>query len=146
MRFRLRTLLILTTWAGLIFLGFRSPTPGMSGVISVVTLVTILFAVLVLSFGRGTSRAMAIGYLIFCGGYLVHLTLLANWLSRAMADGQTSLWFLFYGLGDTVHRGDYSRGDFIAIGHNAVACLLGIAGAASAQMLYTSKPREGSKA
>jgi hypothetical protein len=153
MRFRLRTLLIATAWAGLVFLGLRSPSPVMSGIISTVTLVTILLAVLVTIYCTGTSRAMAIGYLLFCAGYLIHLTFLAGWMSRSMGDASISLWSLFFQLFEIVHPNNpsipiplrnASRSNFTAIGHNAIACLLGMAGAMAAQILYRRQHPEGS--
>src|SRR3954454_10368716 len=103
MRFRLRTLLIVTAWSGLISLGLGSPTPLWSGVVSIATLVTILCGLLMALYCTGTSRAMAIGYLLFCAGYLIHLTFLASWMSSSMADGSTSLWPLFFQLYEIIH-------------------------------------------
>src|SRR5437867_6117 len=103
MRYRLRTLLIVTAWAGLVFLGLGSPTPLWSGVVAMVTLVTILSGLLMAFYCTGTSRAMAIGYLLFCAGYLIHLTFLAGWMSQSMSNGETSLWSLFFQLFEIVH-------------------------------------------
>jgi hypothetical protein len=151
MRFRLRTLLIVTAWAALISLGFASPTHLWSGVVATATLVTILSGLLMAFYCTGPSRAMAVGYLLFCVGYLFHLTFLATWMSRAMDDGATtSLWSLFFQLYEIVHPPDGSpiqlrnanRFNFTAIGHNAIACLLGMAGAMAAEMLYRRQHRE----
>jgi hypothetical protein len=153
MRFRLQTLLLATAWAGLVFLGLRLPSPVMSGIISTLTLVTILLAVLVIIYRPGTSRAMATGYLIFCVGYLVHVALLAGWMSRSMSDGATTTWAIFFELFERIHRSSFTgnsatneaRGNFTTIGHHALACILGLAGALSAQWLY-SRPRNVSGA
>jgi hypothetical protein len=143
MRYRLRTLLIATAWAGLVSLGLRSPSPVMSGIISTVTLVTILLAVLVIIYRTGTSRAMATGYVVFCVGYLVHLVI-ANWLSQSMNGGATTPWAIFYALFELIHQPtpagiaatNEARINFTTIGHNALSCILGLAGAFAAQMLY----------
>lgn len=153
MRYRLSTLLFLTAWAGLISLGLASPTPLWSGVIAAVTLVTILSAMLVAVYCTGPSRAMAIGYLLFCAGYLIHLTLLAPWMSQSMGNAATTLWSLFHQLFEFLHPNspsipmplrNESRSSFTAIGHNALACLLGMAGALAAQMLYRRQHHEDS--
>ena len=137
MQFRLRTLLIVTAWAGLAFLGLRSPSPVTSGIITTVTLVTILLAVLVTIYRTGTSRAMATGYLVFCVGYLVHTTLIATWMSEAMSGGATTPWALFFALFELIHQPtNEARSNFATIGHNALSCILGLAGAFTAQGLY----------
>src|SRR5262245_55284634 len=151
MRYRLGTLMIVTAWAALISLGLASPTPLWSGVVTIVTLVTILSGLLMAFYCTGTLRAMAIGYLLFCVGYLIHVTLLANWMSQ-MGNAATSLWSLFSQIYEFVHPPsgspialrNQSRSNFTAIGHNAIACLLGMAGALAAQMLYRRQHPDGS--
>jgi hypothetical protein len=139
MRYSLRTLLIVITWAGLVFLGLHSPTALMAGIISTITLATVLLAVLMATYRAGASRAMAIGYLVFCVGYLVHLVI-ANWLnSGAMAPWTVAFMELFI----RVHAGGPGVFNFTTIGHSALSCILGFAGAISAQVLYRNH-RNGS--
>lgn len=149
MRYRLRSLLIVTAWAGLIFLGWRSPTALMAGIVSTITLVTVLLAVLMTTYCAGSSRAMAIGYLVFCVGYLVHVV-----IDNRISGGATTPWgTVFIGLYILVHgpgplpspmnAGGLNPFNFTTIGHNALSCILGLAGAFSAQVLYL-KHRNGS--
>lgn len=155
MQFRLRTLLIVTAFSGLVFLGLRMPTPAMSGIISTATLITVLLAILFVVLCRGSARAMAIGYLVLCAGYLIYVTFLAHWLSYP-ASPIVSLWSLFHQLFEIIHPSrtssvpaaarTFSQSHFTAICHNSFACLLGVAGAMVAQMLYSQQPNEGSSA
>jgi hypothetical protein len=148
-RYKLRTLLIAIAWAGLISLGLRSPTALMAGIVSTMTLVSVLLAVLMTTYCVGTSRAMAIGYLVFCVGYLVHLVI-DNWISGGeMTPWGTvfiQLYILIHGRGPTpspMNTGGLNAFSFTRIGHNALSCILGLAGAFIAQVLYR-KHRNGS--
>ena len=88
-QFRLATLLIATMWAALVSLGLRTPTPLWSGVIAVLTLLSVLFAVLLIIYRSGRTRAMAIGFLVFCVGYLTYLAVLAGTLSAGLSSDST---------------------------------------------------------
>ena len=142
MRYRLRTLLVVMAGASFVFLGLRSPTALMSGLISVGALVTVLLALLMAMFSTGAARAMAIGYLIFCLGYLGHACV-SGLIARWLGGGSISLWPLFNGLYAWIHFRGPARtfdpdapGNFTTIGHHAVSCALGLAGAFIAQILY----------
>jgi hypothetical protein len=102
-QFRLATLLIAMSWAGLVSLGLRSPTALWSGVIAVLTLLTVLMAVLVVIYRSGRTRAMAIGFLVFCVGYLAYLAILAGTLREGLSDVSTPIGSAFNSLFDTVH-------------------------------------------
>jgi hypothetical protein len=147
MRFRLRTLLIVITCVALTLVAAGSPTDFWSGAFVVITVVTLLVAILGALCSRGTRWAMAVGYLVFCGGYLVHVTLLADWQSRAMNNGTTTLWSLFRLLYDALHSGTRrlpanqdTRANFSVIGHHALACVLGCAGAMLGKWLAGTVP------
>jgi hypothetical protein len=186
-QFRLATLLIAILWAALISLGLRSPTALWSGMIAVLTLLTVLMAILVIIYRTGRTRAMAIGFAVFGIGYLVYIAILAGTLSSGLTDPTTPVGGAFNLLYDVIHpeqpsriRGSgmggmagmgsgmggyitsdpfadpfaaaptppppqapiYDRRDFIAICNQALACLLGIAGAIAAQMLFASRKED----
>ena len=148
LQFRIATLLLLTAYVALICLGFRSPTPLWAGIISILTLVSVLSAMLVAVYCPGPSRAMAVGYLLFCVGYLVHLTLITDLLSHRLYMGTTSLWAPLSWLFEKIHSASapaspanpHPRGNFLSIGHHALASLLGLLGSLLAQYLYATKP------
>lgn len=102
-QFRLGTLLIATTWAALISLGLRTPTALWSGVIAVLTLLAVLMGVLVLIYRTGRTRAMAIGFLVFCVGYLAYLAILAGTLSSGLSDPTTPVGGAFDLFFDGIH-------------------------------------------
>lgn len=186
-QFRLGTLLIAMVWVGLVSLGLRTPTALWSGVIAVLTLLTVLMAVLILIYRTGNTRAMAVGFLVFCVGYLAYLGILAGTLSSGLSDPTTPVGAAFNYFYDGVHPSQevsgtiggmgemrgmpggigegsgvgglngyggggsiinvsrvpaFDRRDFIAICNHALACLLGVAGAIAAQMLYATRKNE----
>jgi hypothetical protein len=149
MRYRLRTLLILMVWVGFVLLSLRTPTALWSGVISVLTLLAVLLAVLLVIYRTERTRAMAIGFLVFCVGYLAYVAFLSGTLGSGLSShasmpvGRASLQFFFVIHPDTsgIPR-RYDVEDFIAICNHAVACLLGIAGAITAQLLHATAARQ----
>jgi hypothetical protein len=161
-QFRLGTLLVAMVWAGLVSLGLRTPTPLWLGVIAVLTLLTVLLAVLIVIYRTGRTRAMAIGFLVFGVGYLAYLGLLDGTLSAGLTSSSTPVGAAFLRLNEIVHpdvteeRTDengnviatfvrasiYMQNDFIAICNHALACLLGLAGAIAAQILYATRKDE----
>jgi hypothetical protein len=133
---RLRTLLIVTALADLFFLGPRSPTSIMAGIVSTFTLATVLFAVLMATYCTGASRAFAVGYLVFCVGYLVHPAI-ANWTGQSLPGETSPAWAAFFHLYILVHGPTPGHAtNFATICHNALSCTLGLAGAVSAELLY----------
>src|SRR5262245_25559011 len=92
-QFRLATLLIATVWAALVSLGLRTPSPFWSGVVAVLTLLVVMFAVLLVIYRIGRTRAMAIGFLVFCVGYLIYL---ACWNTERRPEFQlNTCWWRF---------------------------------------------------
>ena len=161
-QFRLGTLLIATTWAGLVSLGLRTPTPLWSGVIAVLTLLTVLMSVLFLIYRTGRTRAMAIGFLVFCVGYLAYLAVLAGTLSDGLSSDATPVGGAFGLIFEIIHPPQdasagfsgssgvgggtwvqrFNEGEFVAICNNALACLLGVAGSVAAQIMYSTQRKE----
>jgi hypothetical protein len=167
LQFRLATLLIAMAWAGLVSLGLRTPNALLSGVIAVLTLLTVLMAILFVIYRTGRTRAMAIGFLVFCVGYLAYLAILAGTLSAGLRDLDTPVGEAFHLLFRGVHPEKeiiatptvaldadpsllprtvripqpppYDPRNFLAICNHALACLLGIAGAIFAQVLYATR-------
>ena len=80
-QFRIATILILMVWAGLVCVGLRTPTRLWSGVIGVLTLIFVLTVALFAIYRTGRERAMAVGFLFFCIGYLTYLTVLSGTLT-----------------------------------------------------------------
>ena len=147
MQFRLRTLLVFTAVAGFVFLGLRSPTSIMAGIVSTVTLATVLFAVLMATYCAGASRALAVGYLVFCVGFLVH-PLIANWIGHSLYGEAPTPWAAFIELYIRVHGsapanpGGLNARNFTSICHNALSCILGLVGALSAECLYRRRQND----
>jgi hypothetical protein len=149
MRFRLRTLLILMIWVGFVSLALRMPTALLSGVISVLMLLAVLIAVLLVIYRTERTRAMAVGFLVFCVGYFAYVAFLSGTLSSGLSShvstpvGRASFQFFFVIHPDTsgVPR-RYNVQDFISICNHAAACLLGIAGAIAAQLLQATALRQ----
>src|SRR5262245_54926359 len=102
-QFRLATLLIATVWAALVSLGLRTPTPFWSGVIAVLTLLVVMFAVLLVIYRIGRTRAMAIGFLVFCVGYLIYLAVLAGTLSAGLSSNSTPVGGAFQNVFQSIH-------------------------------------------
>jgi hypothetical protein len=154
-QFRLTTLLIATVWAALICLGLRTPTSLSSSLIAFLTLLTLLMAILVVVYRARRTRAAAIGFIVFCGGYLIYSH---NYFGLTAFGIGTPFLELLDALATAIH-GDgrltnepfnlprsviaidppYQRADFIAICNHAIACLLGIAGAVASQMLNATQ-------
>jgi hypothetical protein len=161
-QFRLGTLLVAMAWVGLVSLALRTPTVFWSGVIAAFTLLAVLLAVLVVIYRTGRTRATAIGFLVFCVGYLAYLGLLDGTLSAGLSSTTTPTGTAFMRLFEIVHpdiieeRTDengnviatfmrqrtYNLNDFISICNHALACLLGLAGAIAAQVLYATRRDE----
>jgi hypothetical protein len=174
-QFRLGTLLIAMAWAGLVSLGLRSPTELWSGVIAVLTLLTVLFAALLVIYRTGRTRAMAVGFLVFCVEYLAYLAVLAGTLTSGLSSNDTPVGAAFGVFFDAAHpptqvkmppaadpfgapRDPFATGasvitfpsvypprHFLTICNNALACLLGVAGAIAAQVLYATRPKDNSR-
>lgn len=102
-QFRLGTLLIATMWAALVSLGLRTPTALWSGVIAVLTLLAVLFAVLLVIYRSGRMRAMAIGFLVFCVGYLTYLAVLAGTLTTGLSSNSTPVGGAFAKMFQSIH-------------------------------------------
>jgi hypothetical protein len=160
-QFRIATLLIAMIWVGLVSLGLRNPTSVWAGASAALTLLATLTAILIAIYRTGRVRAAAIGFVIFCGGFLLissnyylfpgigpgsTIAQLFSILATSMHGESTwtnDQWVVFP---ITVFSSEppYYRGNFIAICNHALACILGIAGAITAQMLYATRRDERS--
>jgi hypothetical protein len=68
-QFRLATLLIAMTWAGLACAAMAAPTPFWVTVVSTITFFSLLMSVLIIIYRREGLRAFAVGFLVFGGAY-----------------------------------------------------------------------------
>jgi len=152
-QFRIATLLILMVWAGLVCAGLRTPTRLWSGIISFLTLFVVLLVATVAIYRTGSQRAMAVGYILFCVGYLAYLMVLSGTLTNGLESEWTPSGGAFGVIFEHLHLGDASivlaisppyylnRNEFIVIANHAFACVLGLAGAIIAQILYATQRR-----
>jgi hypothetical protein len=158
-QFRLATLLIAMAWAGFVSLGLRTPTALWSGIIAILTLLTVLVAVLIAIYRVGRTRAMAIGFLVFCLGYLTYLTTMAGNLGNGLGDESTPIGGIFSLAFQRVHPAHevelsfgtatvttmdaaFEPRHFLAICNQAIASGLGVVGAIVAQILYATQRHE----
>jgi hypothetical protein len=102
-QFRLATLLIAMAWAALVSLALRTPTALWSSTIAVTTLITVLMAILVIIYRTGRTRAMAVGFLVFCVGYLTYLAILTGTLRQGLTEDWTPAGAAFEKLFTLVH-------------------------------------------
>jgi len=152
-QFRVATLLALIAWAGMICLGLRTPMRLWSGVIGLLTLLVVLTAVIVAIYRRRAQRAMAVGFVLFCVGYLTYLGLLSGSLTNGLESDWIPIGSAFGAIFEKIHLDDLSRlnginspyyvnrTEFITICNYAAASVLGIVGAAVAQALDATRPR-----
>jgi len=149
MRYSLRTLLIVMICVGFVLLALRMPAPLLSGAISVLTLLAVLIAVLLVIYRTARTRAMAVGFLVFCVGYLAFLAFqagplnsgLTSHLSTPVGRASFQLFFVLHPDTPSVPR-RYNVQDFILICNHAFAYFLGIAGAITAELLRATASRQ----
>jgi|SRR3954453_1413647 hypothetical protein len=158
-QFRIATLLIAMVWVGLVSLGLRTPTQILAGIIAVLTVLVLLVVILVSVFRANPIRATAIGFIVFCGGYLMVMrdyyplpgfgpattvadlfSLLATWVHGESA--WTNEQWVGFPVSALPTEPPYQRGNFIAICHHALATFLGVLGAIIAQILYATRKPE----
>jgi len=152
-QFRVTTLLALIAWAGTICIGLRTPMRLWSGLIGLLTLLIVLTAVIVAIYRRRAQRAMAVGFVLFCVGYLTYMGLLSGSLSSGLESDWIPIGSAFGAIFEKIHLDDVShlnginspyyvnRTEFITVCNYATASVLGIVGAAVAQALYATRPR-----
>src|SRR6185295_2711097 len=71
-QFRLATLLVVTAWVAVVCAALKAASPPWPSIIHAVCLLSIFGAATTVVFRTGRTRAVAIGYLIFAGGYLLY--------------------------------------------------------------------------
>lgn len=160
-QFRLVTLLAAMVWVGLVCLALRTPTIFWSVVVAFLTLLTVLLAVLVAIYRTGRTRAAAVGFLVLCLGYIAYLTMLEGSLGGGLKSYNTPSGTSFHALFLIIHPDreetitsefgglkrvplprEYDLYVFISICNQAIATLLGLLGAAIAQILYATRRDE----
>jgi hypothetical protein len=146
MRYRLRTLLILMGWIALVAAAIRQPNAAWSGVIAFLTLTSLLTAALLMIF-RAEARTAAIGYFVFCCGYLVYVSQASEFsvLKSGLSDANAihglftvvhpDRWFAMAVGGEVLLPSPYDARFFAAVCHHAVACVLGLIGMGVAQWM-----------
>jgi len=102
-QFRLATLLIATAWAGVVSLALSVPNDLWSGVIAVSTLLIAFAAVLLMIYRTGRVRAMTVGFLVFCVGYLMYLALSSGSLGDGLRSHRTPCGAAFSALFSKIH-------------------------------------------
>jgi hypothetical protein len=150
-RYKLRTLLILLALTGFILAGLRTPTRQFAELSFVTSLISSLTSTLLVILLRGRSQAKAIGFLVFCGGYLLFFGLVAVTNANAMHDklldspvgnSMAHLFNYLYvrpeGPGGKL-ASHYNRPDFFAVCHYSIALTLGVIGAFVANAVYTDR-------
>ncbi len=154
-QFRLSTLLILTTWAAIVCAGLAAPSPPWPTIIGAASLLSFLIAAVVIIYRAGQIRAVAVGYLIFGGGYMLyeHFQSPTNLLLAIPGNDEDlgSFAVLLYNMlhGDNSISSTSSptwsatfppaRFNFFKIYNHALATLLGLLGALVAQYLHATR-------
>jgi hypothetical protein len=160
-QFRITTLLVATAGVGLVCAGLTSPNIWWEAAICGAALLSIFFVALISVYRKGNTKAIALGYLIFCGGYLVYYdvprpTQSAIWSGWGTArwswtdSAPLALYQLMHGdpvpptpsTGSIISPPRPSVFVFVAIFHHALASLLGVLGAIIAKLLYATQRRE----
>jgi hypothetical protein len=154
-QFRLATLLILTTWAAIVCAGLATPSPPWPTIIGAASLLSFLIAAVLIIYRAGQIRAVAVGYLIFGGGYMLyeHFQSPTNLLLAIPGNDEDLGSFaalLYYKL----HRDNSisstssptwsatfppARFNFFKIYHHALATFLGLLGSLLAQYLHATQ-------
>lgn len=161
-QFRIATLLAVTGWIALVCGALKSPNALWEAVICGLTLLSLPTAAVVAIYRSGRARATAIGYLIFCGVYVVYYDMPRLTQAAFLQGVGSARWswtdspplFLFYELhgnpappSPSVNMGVLgaqaaSLFVFLAIFHHALATVLGAAGAIFAQFLFATQSRD----
>lgn len=81
-QFRIATLLVVTVWIGLSSAGVANPTSFWAGALLSLALLSLLMGLLLTIYRAEAVRAFAVGFLIFCGGYLMCAAVLDQTLRR----------------------------------------------------------------
>jgi hypothetical protein len=143
MRYRLRTLLIVLIGVGLVSLALRSPNHWWNAGIFASLVVLLLTTVLVAIYRSESTRAAAIGFIVFATGYLWIQG--SSWpgpsASLALPADDLTQWSY-----NKIHAGDpfvpYSMfAEYKGICTSALAVVVGTIGATIAHVLYSTRPK-----
>ena len=150
-QFRLNTLFLLMLWVGIVSLALKFPNRAATGLVSMTTLLLMLLTTLLIVYRIGRKRAAVVGFLVFCGGYLMHtqgyfwpffptgitseaLGSLATVVHGTNISDEGINWSAGLGL-----SGQSRRIDFISICHHSIGIVLGVIGSLLAQGLYATR-------
>lgn len=153
-QFRIPTLLIAMAWVGLLSVGLGTPGPLWSGIASVVLLFAVLTSALVVIFRDGRTRAVAIGFVVFCGSWIL-ISGMPPESSSILRSINRASGGLYVVMNPSVKGSPNFRQpfadpfdpypappDFANVCNIALASLAGVAGATIAQALYATRRRD----
>ena len=148
-QFGIATLFIAMLWIGLICVALRSPTKLLTAAVTLPTYLLVCGATLAIGYRSGRTRAIAAGFAIFSGGYLLHQVFAPYYASPFGSIFESVFHFIHVDHriplsvgGEMLTPPDYDSQDFVAICENAMACAFGAVGAILAQFLYATQRRE----
>jgi hypothetical protein len=146
LQFRIATLFILIAWVGAICAGLTSPFLVWTRIVSGLTVLSVLTAVLLILYRCGSIRAMAVGYVTFSAGFLFDMYLWesVDWPYMPPWYEQASIALLLYKSmhSDSVNSSSPELYHFAKVFHQALATLIGLLGSLLAQYLYATQPHE----
>jgi hypothetical protein len=86
LQFRLGTLLLAMVCIAVVCAALAMPTGAWAGIVLSAALLMLLTAVLLIVYGRAKSRALAVGFVVFAGGYFLFVLVVDHSLSNANID------------------------------------------------------------
>jgi len=144
MRYRLRTLLIVLAWVGLVCVGLRSCTSFWSWTHSAIEMMALATSILFIVYRAGRSRAFAVGFLVFGAAFTAFA--LVNGGGRIpngmAASPARILYELIYGDWSKREMGGAHFESFLEIVHSSSAVALGVLGGMIAQMIHAAPQKE----
>jgi len=167
-QFRLGTLLLITAGSAVVCAGIAMPMQFWAGALLLSAILSLLTSVVFAIYRRGASRAGAIGFMVFGGGYLTCVLVLDRSLERidgreGMPTSQAAFWVFHYTHGQnrravTVTPGNFGAGVssppatpavmqvpiysmqyFIEIIHSVLILLFGVLGSIISRVLYITR-------
>jgi len=146
-QFCIATLLVVMAWVGLVSLGLRMPTAASNAALALATLLFLFTAVLVAVYRPGKTRAHAIGFAVFCGGFLgcsvmfpgYGLPFTGSQLFDSLLKMLHPDWAAWPTLGSRTSAQQETFMDFESICNHAIACFMGLVGSIIAQFLYATQ-------
>jgi len=141
MRFRLRTLLIVLAWVGLVCVAVRQPTWYWALAVFFSAAIALATSALAIIYRRGQTRAFAVGFLLLGGSIFVLLLLPTD--SRLSPKGNVDQ------IGMLLFQQIHPQAKDLAplfglhtIVNSVVVILLGVMGGAIAQVIHAAPQKE----